>query len=88
MTARIAELSWVPSHLDDLDADFARFYRCDWETLSGPRLMTRAERVALYGGIVTQRLIPRRRTASAPDDTLPPLPAGAQIGDLSNMIEG
>jgi hypothetical protein len=89
MTDRMAELAWVPYHLDDLDADFARFYRCDWESLSGPRLMTRAQRVSAYGGVMTDRIIRQREPESAPtEDVFPPLPPGAVMGDLSELIEG
>lgn len=88
MIARMAELVWVPLFIDDLDADFARFYRADWETLSGPRFMTRAQRVPLYGGVVAQRFARYRRPVAQVDDTLPALPAGAQHADQSDLIEG
>jgi hypothetical protein len=84
MTARADELIWVPYFRDDLDADFARFYRVDWETLDGPRFMTRAERVPAYGGVVAARMA---RTVRAPveDDTLPPIPQGAQVVPVSAL---
>lgn len=85
----MAELAWVPFFIDDLDADFARFYRCDWETLGGPRLMTRAQRVAAYGGVVTARFAKyQRATEPEQDDTLPALPAGARRGHQPDLIEG
>ena len=85
MTERAGEVAWVLNHLDDLDADFARFYRCDLYDLSGPRLFSRAQRVTVYGGVVAFRL--REQTQ---EDDPEPLPAGARavpLSELSDLIE-
>lgn len=53
--ARVQEIGWVLDHLDDLDADFCRFYRLDWRSLDGPRFLSLAARVVAYGGVVYQQ---------------------------------
>lgn len=57
MTARIQEIGWILNHLDDLDADFLRYYRQDWRTLDGPRFFSLAERVVTYGGVIYWRAV-------------------------------
>lgn len=87
MTERVAQLSWVPHHLDDLDADFARFFRVDWEELDGPRFFTRAQRVTAYGGVMTAVVEEAREAVQREleelnaegEDTLPALPDGAVV---------
>lgn len=44
-------------YLDDLDADFRVFYRCDdIESLSGPRFLALAVRVFAYQGVMAARM--------------------------------
>lgn len=49
---------WVLDHLDDLDADFRRFYgiagigREEFGDLSGPEFLSLAYRVGAYGGVM------------------------------------
>lgn len=81
MTDRAARVAWVLRHLDDLDADFARFYRCDLYDLDGPRLFARAERVTAYGGVMAIRL----REQQAEDEEQ--VPAGAQVVPLEHMAD-
>lgn len=80
MTERIGEVAWVLDHLDDLDADFARFYRCDLYALPGPRLFSRAQRVTAYGGVMALRLQQEAEDAG-------PLPAGATVVPLQGMSD-
>lgn len=42
-------------YLDDLEADFFRFYRVDPDTLHGPRFFRLAYRVGVYQGVMTYR---------------------------------
>ena len=56
MTQRTREVAWVLDHLDDLEADFLRFYRLDTDTLTGPRYFRLAHRVSAYGGVMTARV--------------------------------
>lgn len=88
MTQRVSELAWVLQHQEDLDADFLRYYRTDWSTLTGPRYFSLAQRVSAYGGIMTAVVT----AASQPEepegeDTLPPLPAGAVVVPESVMAD-
>lgn len=95
MTQRAGELSWVLHHVEDLDADFARFYRVDWQTLTGPRFFSRAQRVSAYGGIMSAVVEAEARAERATrealdmegDDTLPPLPEGATYVPESAMAD-
>lgn len=88
MTERTRELVWVLRHLDDLDADFARFYGCDYQTLTGPRFFTRAQRVTAYGGVMTAIVQEAQRPEEAEgEDTLPALPAGAVTVPESAMAD-
>ena len=83
MTERIGEVRWVLRYLDDLDADFARFYRCDLYDLSGPRLFSRAQRVTAYGGVMAIRL--HEENEAEREDL--PVPAGAQTVPLESMSD-
>ena len=56
MTARVMEVGWAVHHLEDLDADFLRFFRLDWSTLDAPRFFSLAARVSVYGGMMTFRV--------------------------------
>lgn len=95
MTARVAEVSWVLRHEEDLEADFFRFYRLDWRTLSGPRYFSLAQRVSAYGGVMTAVVEGELQAAGEAlevpppggDDTLPPLPAGAVVVPESAMAD-
>lgn len=84
MTQRAGEIAWVLDHLDDLDADFARFYRCDLYSLSGPRLFSRAARVTAYGGVMTLRLHEQREPEQ---EDAGPVPAGARVVPLHEMSD-
>ena len=55
MIERVPEIGWTLGHLDDLDADFLRYYGRDWTELDGPRFFTLAERVGAYGGVIAFR---------------------------------
>lgn len=95
MMERTDEIGWVLLHLDDLDADFARFFHVDYLDLDGPRFFTRAQRVSAYGGVMTMRLAEVGREAEPepeePDTFAPPVPAGAVVrplSDFSSLIEG
>lgn len=48
-------MGWVLDHLEDLDADFLRYYRTDWASLDGSRFFSLAERVVTYGGVMYHR---------------------------------
>lgn len=88
MTERAGELGWVLQHLEDLDADFSRYYRVDWQTLTGPRFFSRAQRVSAYGGIMTA-VVEKALQPEEPEgeDTLPPLPDGALVVPESAMAD-
>ena len=70
MMDRVESATWIVPVMDDLDADFARFYRRDWWEHTGPRFLARAERVHVYGGAVAEafrRALAERET-TAPDE--------------------
>lgn len=56
IASRVDQVSWCLLYLDDLDADFARFYRREWWEHDGPRFFARAVRLVAYGGVMTNRL--------------------------------
>lgn len=88
MTERAGELMWTLGHLDDLDADFARFYGVDWQTLTGPRFFSRAQRVTAYGGVMTHLVTEDiRRQEEVEEDIFPPLPEGALVVPESAMAD-
>lgn len=48
---------WVLDHLEDLEADFLRFFRVvDISTLDGPRFFRLAARTFAYDGVMSARL--------------------------------
>jgi hypothetical protein len=69
ISARADQVVWTLFHLDDLDADFARFYRRDWWEHSGPRMFARAVRLFAYDGVLAAVA---RRLAPVPDPDEPP----------------
>lgn len=89
MIQRAGELAWVLQHTEDLDADFLRYYRTEWQTLTGPRYFSLAVRASAYGGVMTAVVEEARRAAEWPEgeDTLPPLPAGALVVPESAMAD-
>ena len=63
---RVGEVGWVIEHLDDLEADFLRFYRVDdIYALDGARFMRLAWRVSVYGGVMHMRLQEQERPHEA-----------------------
>lgn len=58
LKARLHQIAWVPSHWDDLDADFLAIYGIDLEDcdLSGPRFFARAHRLSAYTGVMQARV--------------------------------
>lgn len=88
MTQRAREMYWVLPHTEDLDADFSRYYRLDWQTLTGPRYFSLAQRVSAYGGIMTAVVEEALRPEEPEgEDTLPPLPGGAVVVPESAMAD-
>ena len=88
MTARAGEVAWVLRHAEDLDADFLRYYRTEWSTLTGPRYFSLAQRVSAYGGIMTAVVEEALRPEEPEgEDTLPPLPEGAVVVPESAMAD-
>lgn len=71
MIVRAEQVAWTLFCLDDLDADFARFYRREWWQHSGPLFFARADRVVMYGGVTALAL---RRYADEPDEREPEPP--------------
>lgn len=65
MTDRAREVGWVLDYLDDLDADFLRYYGREWHEMTGPRFFSRAERVGAYGGVLAYRVRAEREEAEA-----------------------
>lgn len=92
MTERVSELAWALHHQEDLDADFLRFYRTDWSTLTGPRYFSLAQRVSAYGGVMTAVVQEAMRPPEPEEeDTLPPLPPGALTvpeSAMADLIQG
>jgi hypothetical protein len=70
----------VLDYLDDLDADFLRYYGREWWEMTGPRFFSRAERVAAYGGVLAYRI--RSEAEGAEADEVDDL---ADLGDLIDM---
>lgn len=62
MTARVEQVLWTLFHLDDLDADFARYYRREWWQHSGPQFFARAVRLPAYGGALAATIENQRQT--------------------------
>lgn len=88
MTQRAGELAWVLHHQEDLDADFLRYFRVEWQSLTGPRYFSLAQRVSAYGGIMTAVIQEAARPEEPEgEDTLPPLPAGALVVPESAMAD-
>lgn len=88
MIQRAGELAWVLQHQEDLDADFLRYYGRDWDSLTGPRYFSLAQRVSAYGGIMTA-VVTAANQPEEPEgeDTLPPLPEGALVVPESAMAD-
>lgn len=60
----MAQIAWVLDHLDDLHADFRRFYGIDLDAepeLDGPRFFSYAQRVGVYGGVIAARIDEQQR---------------------------
>lgn len=87
MMERAGEVAWVLDYLDDLDADFFRFYRVDYTDLAGPRFFSLAARVTVYGGLMAERV---RQAEEDTSDPMPSVAAGAKqvpLSELSDLIE-
>lgn len=56
MINRVEQVAWCLPYLDDLDADFARFYRREWWEHSGPLFFSRAVRVVAYDGVTASAI--------------------------------
>ena len=76
-------------HLDDLDADFRRFYRIDgigeqqFAGLSGPRFLALAWRVAAYGGVLTALLQQQQEQGrTRPGVHVPPKWRGSDVEEV------
>lgn len=62
----MVEVVWVLDHLDDLDADFLRFYRIDItqdDTVDPPRFFKLAYRLPAYQGVMAARVEAQREEA-------------------------
>lgn len=84
---RAGQTAWVLDYLDDLDADFLRFYRVDYTDLTGPRFFSLAARVGVYGGMMTERI---RQTEVDEVDPMPAIAADAKqvpLTELTDLIE-
>lgn len=52
---------WVLDYLEDLDADFLRFYRIDgFDSMDSQRFFSLALRVPFYDGVLTARIEAQR----------------------------
>lgn len=88
MMERASHTAWVLDYLDDLDADFLRFYRVDYTDLAGPRFFSLASRVGVYGGMMTERI--RQQTAEVESEPMPSIAADAKqvpLSELTDLIE-
>lgn len=86
MMERVQQTAWVLDHLDDLDADFLRFYRVDYMDLPGPRFFALAARVSVYDGMLTARIRQAEIDATDPLDAAP-VPEGAKVVPLSEIAD-
>lgn len=78
---RVQDIGWTAYHLDDLDADFLRFYGRDWRELDGPRFFALAERVGAYGGVISYRISEQHEGAEDEGaDDLSDLPDLVEVG--------
>ncbi|GGW98678.1 hypothetical protein [Streptomyces chartreusis] len=87
---RIAEVSWVLDHEDDLDADFLAIYRIDLEQvdISARRYFALAHRLTAYQGVMAARVEAereRREPARSTTPTRSSSPAPAERGDVTEL---
>lgn len=94
MIVRVEQVLWTLSYLDDLDADFARFYRREWWEHSGPRFFARALRLMTYGGTLAAQVEhdlrveqEQREADPEPADDVPDILDALDARDMVGLVE-
>lgn len=84
---RIDQIVWVPEYLDDLEADFLRFYGIyDIYDMEGPRFFKSAVRLLAYGGVMTARAQYESEKASGKANPTPNLKAGRKYAKQGQEV--
>lgn len=76
-----SEYGWVADHLEDIDADFMRFYRLDYRTLPARRFFDLTSRLGVYGGVLSTRIKNAEAIEDEPDRTSPKVYLDERLGN-------